>query len=61
MGADTLALSFSSSYPYGQIRNNLAELLSRIGEDAEIWIGGGSAQRLKRLPSGVFRKTLEAL
>ena len=61
VGADTLALSFSSSYPYGQIRKNLLELRSRILENIRIWIGGGGAQRLKRLPPGISRKTLEEL
>jgi hypothetical protein len=35
-GADTLALSFRMSYPYGQIRENLVELRSRDREDNEI-------------------------
>ena len=61
LGADTLALSFSSAYPYGQIRKNLVELRARIPGHIRVWIGGGGAQRLKRLPPGVSRKTLEEL
>jgi methanogenic corrinoid protein MtbC1 len=59
--ADVLALSFSSSYPYGRLRKNLVELRSRIPDETAVWIGGGGAQRLKRLPVGVYRKTLEDL
>ena len=61
VATDTLALSFSSSYPYGQIRKNLVELRSRISSDTRVWIGGGGVQRLKRLPPGVSTKTLEEL
>jgi methanogenic corrinoid protein MtbC1 len=58
---ETVALSFSSSYPYAQIRQNLVELRSRIPVDTEIWVGGAGVQRLKRLPAGVSRKDLAAL
>ena len=59
--AGTVALSFSSSYPYAQIRRNLEDLRSRISPEIEVWIGGGGARRLKRLPEGVLRKELEHL
>jgi len=61
VNAGTVGLSFSSSYPYGQIRKDLLELRSRIPSDTAIWIGGGGAQRLKRFPPGVIRKELEQL
>jgi len=61
VATDTLALSFSSAYPYGQIRKNVIELRSQIPSETRVWVGGAGAQRLKRLPPGVFKKTLEEL
>jgi len=59
--AGVVALSFSSSYPYGQIRKNLEDLRSRLSSDTAIWIGGAGTRRLKRLPNGVCKKDLEQL
>lgn len=61
LNARALGLSFSANYPYGQLRNDLLDLRSRIPSEIEIWIGGGGAQRLKRLPRGVIRKDLAQL
>lgn len=60
-GATTLALSFSGAYPYRSVRPDLEELRERIGPGLRIWVGGEAVRRLRNLPEGVQKRTLESL
>lgn len=57
----TVALSFSACYPRNSIRNDLEELASRLPQGVHIWIGGEGARRMRRLPSSVGNRSLEAI
>ena len=55
--ADIIGVTFSSTYQYEHIRNNLIELRESIVEDVDIWMGGEGAKRLRKLPTGVTKFT----
>jgi len=57
---DALALSFSGAYPYRNMRNSLREMVDRLPEHVEIWVGGAGAEQMQRMPSlRIVRKRLE--
>ncbi len=62
-GVSTVALSFSACYARarGAIRANVEELADRLPRGVAIWIGGAGVRGLRRLPSSVERKSLEAI
>ena len=55
--ADVLGVTFSGTYQYESIRNNLIELRESIVEGVDIWMGGEGAKRLRKLPKGVTKFT----
>ena len=55
--ADVLGVTFSGTYQYENIRNNLIELRESIVEGVDIWMGGEGAKRLRKLPKGVTKFT----
>jgi len=60
--AEIIGITFSSTYKYEHIRNNIIELRESIEEDVDIWMGGEGAKRLRKLPNGVTKFTsLDAL
>jgi MerR family transcriptional regulator, light-induced transcriptional regulator len=55
--ADVIGITFSGTYQYENIRNNLIELRESIAESVDIWMGGEGAKRLRKLPKGVAKFT----
>ena len=53
--ADAVGITFSSAYPYQNIRAHLLELRELIPHDVEIWTGGKGVRRLRKLPIGVIK------
>jgi methanogenic corrinoid protein MtbC1 len=54
---DILGVSFSSAYPYGNIRNDLRELRDSVPGDIDIWVGGEGVRKQRKLPVGVSKFT----
>lgn len=57
LNVDIVGVSFSSAYPYGNIRNDLVELRDSVPRDIDIWVGGEGVRKLRKLPSGVSKFT----
>lgn len=55
--SDIVGLSFSSAYPYRNIREPITELRRQLPESVEIWIGGEGVSRLRKLPPRVRKIT----
>ena len=55
--ADVIGVTFSGTYQYENIRNNVLELRESIAEGVDIWMGGEGAKRLRKLPNGVTKFT----
>lgn len=54
---DIVGVSFSSSYPYNSIRNDIQELRDSLPADIELWVGGEGVRKLRKLPAGVSKFT----
>ncbi len=54
---DIVGLSFSSAYPYGNLRNDIQELRDSVPSDIDIWVGGEGVRKLRKLPTGVTKVT----
>lgn len=54
---DIVGVSFSSAYPYGNIRNDIIELRDSLPGDIELWVGGEGVRKLRKLPAGVIKFT----
>jgi len=54
---DIVGVSFSSAYPYGNIRTDIDELRDSVPGDIELWVGGEGVRKLRKLPAGVSKFT----
>lgn len=54
---DIVGVSFSSAYPYGNLRNDIQALRDSVPPDIDIWVGGEGVRKLRKLPMGVSKVT----
>jgi MerR family transcriptional regulator, light-induced transcriptional regulator len=52
-GAHIVALSTSSSYPAGQLKDGVAQLRAALPAEVELWCGGAGSARLRQTAPGV--------
>jgi DNA-binding transcriptional MerR regulator/methylmalonyl-CoA mutase cobalamin-binding subunit len=52
-GAHIVALSASSGYPAGQLKDGVAMLRAALPAEVGLWCGGAGARRLRQPPAGV--------
>lgn len=52
--ADIVALSFSSAFPPRQVLPLILQLRAALPATVALWLGGGSVERLRGVPEGVY-------